>query len=47
MIISDNDTRWNSIYLFIKKALTPKAKIRVSFKNHKDKLNKDFITLNN
>src|SRR5271154_5510103 len=45
MVISDNDTRWNSTYLSMERALTLKAKIRVYSEDHKDELGEDFITL--
>jgi hypothetical protein len=46
MVISDNDTRWNSTYLSMERALILKVKIKVYSKNHKDELSEDFITLN-
>ena len=47
IVILDNNTRQNSTYLFIEKAVALKAKIRVYSKDYKEKLGEDFITLIN
>jgi hypothetical protein len=44
MVISDNDTRWNSTYLSMERALTLNVKIRVYSEHHKDELGEDFMT---
>ena len=45
MVILDNNTRWNSTYLSMERALVLEAKIRVYSEDHKDDLGEDFITL--
>ena len=45
MVICDNDTRWNSTYLSMERALILETKIRVYSENHRDDLGEDFMTL--
>ena len=44
MVIADNDTRWNSIYLFMKRGLKLRGKIMQFFNDHKNELNKDLMS---
>jgi hypothetical protein len=43
MVISDNQTRWNSVYLSIVRAITLYAKIQVFSEGHKDELEASFL----
>ena len=43
MIIADNDTRWNSIYLFMKRGFKLREKIMQFSDDHKDELSEDLM----
>ena len=47
IVISDNDTGWNSTYISLTHGLELYAKIKVFFKIYRDKLGEDFLLLNN
>ena len=43
MIIADNDTRWNSIYLSIMRGLKLKAKLQYYSMNNRKELSADYL----
>ena len=46
MIIADNETRWNSVYLPMQPGLTLRGKIMQFSDDHGDELGDDLITTN-
>jgi hypothetical protein len=43
MVIADNDTRWNSVYLSICRGIQLYSKIAVYSEDHRDELGDDFL----
>jgi len=43
MVIAENNTRWNSTYLFIARGLKLKAKLQYYFINNKKELSADYL----